>query len=320
MAKHFILSVLFCSILACLLANAVSAEQIDINSATLSQLDQLTGIGPIYAQRIIDDRPYASVDDLLRIKGIGPATLQKIKDQGWACVNCQTTNPNPPAGGQDPIINPPETNQPTTTLTYPSGVVINEILPSATGDDEINEWIEIFNSNNFEIDLSDWSIRDTEGTAITYTIPIGTKLAANSYLVLTRPLTKIVLNNSGDKLELLQPNNNITDSVTYPNALTGQSYNKTSGSWTWSATLTPGADNIVKTAGVITNIKSSAATKPTTRLTQSEENGISNEQMTAGLEEPIKNLKFTPLLIIGLITAIIFTVIFFLIKIKKLKA
>jgi competence ComEA-like helix-hairpin-helix protein len=71
------------------------AEQIDINSATLKELDLLTGVGSVYAERIINGRPYSSIDDLSKIKGIGPATLQKIKDQGWACVNCQTSLPAP---------------------------------------------------------------------------------------------------------------------------------------------------------------------------------------------------------------------------------
>jgi competence ComEA-like helix-hairpin-helix protein len=64
-----------------------SNSQIDINSASLSSLDNLAGIGPTYAQRIIDGRPFSSLDDLIDVKGIGPTTLQKIKDQGLACVS-----------------------------------------------------------------------------------------------------------------------------------------------------------------------------------------------------------------------------------------
>ena len=60
----------------------IRAQQIDINSATLEQLDQMTGIGPVMAQRIIDARPFSSVDDLLKVKGIGAKTLQKIKRDG----------------------------------------------------------------------------------------------------------------------------------------------------------------------------------------------------------------------------------------------
>jgi competence ComEA-like helix-hairpin-helix protein len=61
-------------------------EKIDINTATLEQLDEIVGIGPTLAQRIIDGRPYSLLEDLLNVKGVGEVTLQKIKDQGLACV------------------------------------------------------------------------------------------------------------------------------------------------------------------------------------------------------------------------------------------
>ncbi len=61
--------------------------QIDINFAGLEKLDELSGIGPVKAQAIIDTRAFDSVDDLINVYGIGPVTLQKIKDQGLACVD-----------------------------------------------------------------------------------------------------------------------------------------------------------------------------------------------------------------------------------------
>lgn len=65
-------------------AGATSAAGIvDINSATLSDLDALPGVGPSTAQAIIDYRtangPYASVDDLLNVRGIGPSKLAAMR-------------------------------------------------------------------------------------------------------------------------------------------------------------------------------------------------------------------------------------------------
>jgi len=127
---------------------------------------------------------------------------------------------------------------------YPTGVVFSEVLPSPEGPDAENEWIEIFNQNNFEVELSGWKIKDKEGKIATYTFPPDTKIPSLEYLVLLRPETKITLNNSGDGLELIYPNGEIRDSVTFGKASLSQSYNKTLSGWSWSSTLTPGAENI----------------------------------------------------------------------------
>lgn len=58
---------------------------IDINTADATALDELPGVGPAIAQRIIDHReangPFASVDDLEQVPGIGPATVDKLRDR-----------------------------------------------------------------------------------------------------------------------------------------------------------------------------------------------------------------------------------------------
>lgn len=131
-------------------------------------------------------------------------------------------------------------------ITYPTGVVLNEILPNPEGPDEINEWIELYNSNNFEVDLSGWKIEDIEGAKTIYIFDKNAKIAPNGYLILKRPDTKITLNNSKDGLNLLRPDNKIIDSLTYNAAPKNQSYNKANSGWQWSASLTPGNKNIIQ--------------------------------------------------------------------------
>ena len=59
--------------------------KINLNTATLAELDSLPGIGPVLAQRIIDYRethgPFQSVEELLNVEGIGPSLLEKIRDR-----------------------------------------------------------------------------------------------------------------------------------------------------------------------------------------------------------------------------------------------
>ena len=55
--------------------------KININAASVSQLGSLPGIGPSYAQRIIDSRPFSKIEDIMNVPGIGEKTFEKIKDQ-----------------------------------------------------------------------------------------------------------------------------------------------------------------------------------------------------------------------------------------------
>ena len=146
-----------------------------------------------------------------------------------------------------PQTEPPESVvevKPQQPIIYPTGVVINEVLPSPEGPDEEEEWIEIFNQNDFEIDLTGWQIQDITGKTKTYTFSKEAKIAPQGFLVLPRPESKITLNNEGDSLNLIQPDEKIIDSVTYEKAPRGQSYNKSETGWVWSNALTPGSPNV----------------------------------------------------------------------------
>ena len=51
---------------------------LDLNHATDEQLQQIPGIGPVSAAKIIAGRPYRKVEDLLKVPGIGPKKLEAI--------------------------------------------------------------------------------------------------------------------------------------------------------------------------------------------------------------------------------------------------
>src|SRR3989339_665007 len=68
--------------------------QIDINSATLEELDSISGIGPVKAQAIIDTRFYETLDDLINVKGIGEVTLQNIKIEENKSIEIESVDIN----------------------------------------------------------------------------------------------------------------------------------------------------------------------------------------------------------------------------------
>ena len=54
-------------------------DPLDLNAATAEELQQLKGIGPELSALIVESQPYRTVEDLIRVHGIGPATLEKIR-------------------------------------------------------------------------------------------------------------------------------------------------------------------------------------------------------------------------------------------------
>jgi len=57
-----------------------SNNLVNINTASSAELDSLPGIGPVYAQNIIEHRPYSNVDELLSKGALKTSVYQKIKD------------------------------------------------------------------------------------------------------------------------------------------------------------------------------------------------------------------------------------------------
>lgn len=208
----------------------------------------------------------------------------------------------------------------TEPITYPSGIVFNEILPSPEGPDAENEWIEIFNQNNFEVDLSSWKIIDTIGRTKTYVLSKGVKISTQGFLVLSRPETKITLNNDGDGLNLLQPNGKIIDTITYEKAPRNESYNLTKSGWIWSNVLTPSSENILPESEEIVSNEKQLEVKKELKTESPETKKTEIKKELAAVSEQISedSSGFLDVLFIALSLAI-FSGIMILILKKKIK-
>lgn len=217
----------------------------------------------------------------------------------------------PPIQKEETEINPETKSED----SYPSGIIINELLPSPEGTDEEEEWIEIFNQGSKEINLSNWKITDITGATNAYVFPSKTIIRPGEFLVLFRPETKIVLNNSGDGLNLIQPNGKILDSVIYESAPIGQSYNRAEDSWVWADILTPGFPN--STLSSSTLIKNNPGTSSQI-LEVKKSNERAEKFLAAAGAEITKSFFIIKIVLIASVLSILSGIIILFLK-KKIK-
>ncbi|TLF45432.1 endonuclease [Halomonas urmiana] len=67
------------------LPSTSTLDCIDLNTSTISQLDELPHIGPARAEDIVGERPWASADQLTRVNGLGTARVQEIQASDLLC-------------------------------------------------------------------------------------------------------------------------------------------------------------------------------------------------------------------------------------------
>ena len=84
------------------------AKPIDLNTATIEELEQLPGVGPVTAKDIIQFRkksgPFRSVNDLLAIRRITKARLEKIRP--YVVIGPSAPKPHPPGPAASPVKSP----------------------------------------------------------------------------------------------------------------------------------------------------------------------------------------------------------------------
>jgi len=99
------------------------------------------------------------------------------------------------------------------------GVAINEVLPDPEGSDSEGEFIEIYNYEDTEVNLTDWYIGDVSDDYV-----LNVSLDSEEFLVLWRNETGITLNNNGDEVRLYNDRGDLIDELIYGSSTEGESW------------------------------------------------------------------------------------------------
>lgn len=119
-------------------------------------------------------------------------------------------------------------------------VVLNEIFANPENEDD--EFVELFNNSDSELDLKDWKITDLVKS---YNIT-DSKISPKSFIVFEKSTTSIVLNNSSETVSLIDNLGNTIDSFSYEETIESTSWSRFpdgTGSFFNNTNVTKGTSN-----------------------------------------------------------------------------
>ena len=148
-----------------------------------------------------------------------------------------------------------EMNGAETPLNPPlsGGIIINEIYPDPAGADQGQEWLELVNKSDSEINLKNWRVENSNGK---FKFKNDLWLEAGDFYLLDNAVSKLAFKNSSDTISLYDDSDELVETVAYAEAAPGESYARgANGKWFWTAKLTPGEENIISVAASQASIK-----------------------------------------------------------------
>lgn len=122
---------------------------------------------------------------------------------------------------------------------------INEVFPNPAAKGEDNEYIEIYNFGDKNIDLTGFILKDATRSG-GYVFPAETEIKPGEFLLIYKSVSKISLNNTEEQIYLLDDNENQIDFLEYFKTKEESSFgfDEVENTFRWSKNLTPGAKNI----------------------------------------------------------------------------
>ena len=116
------------------------------------------------------------------------------------------------------------------TQYVPGNILFTEIFYDTPGDENVEEWVELYNNSDFTVNIGGWTIIDNNGTGASIVIPAGETIEPGTFYTIARDsggFTALYgyeadlygnlpfLNNSGETLILYDPNGNVKDFVAW---------------------------------------------------------------------------------------------------------
>lgn len=153
-----------------------------------------------------------------------------------------------PVPSQNPL--PQQPMVPKMPVVYNHSLMISEVFPDPIGDDAANEFIELYNYSQQDIDIAGWKFAEVSGKVFTLPTNVSSSVPSREYFALYRSASGLVLNNNGgDQIALFDPNGDLVDSMQYTGtAVEGKSLSlDADGEWKWTSKVTPGTVNLFDT-------------------------------------------------------------------------
>ncbi|MFY9228096.1 MAG: lamin tail domain-containing protein [Candidatus Microsaccharimonas sp.] len=121
---------------------------------------------------------------------------------------------------------------------------LSEILPNASGSDQGNEFIEIYNPNDTPLSLDRYMLWVGQSLEKSYAFPVGTTIEANGYLSFSNTQITFSLLNSSSQVRLTGEGEILDESPVYDTPDDNIAWAVINDRWQYTNQLTPGASNL----------------------------------------------------------------------------
>ena len=259
--------------------------------------------GSSIQRRIVDEKAVSTGNNLLDFEALSSPTPQVdnfiISDEDEEVVDDEVEPVPTPEPNVEPTPDPVAEEQAEINAEEYLPILLSELYidPADPLADSQDEWVEIYNPNNQNVDLKDYVIYTGSNYSYKYIFTEGSNIEAYGYIVVTSGESSLALSNTGGKAKIMAPDGQVLDETSYSSAKNGLAWAKSvDGVWSWSATPTQKSANVITnlpialktTSATVKKISTakpkSTTTKASTKTTQVK--SVSDENLKSLIDAP----------------------------------